>query len=68
MGVSERFHRTYPVYNLFLDHLNLLEYNFMAYLPEDNDKRLKANSWIMKPFIDEPTEDEALLELQANLN
>ena len=40
----------------------------MAYLPEDNDKRLKANSWIMKPFIDEPTEDEALLELQANLN
>ena len=42
--------------------------NSCAYLPEGNDKRLDANSWIIQPFNEEPTEDEELLELRAGLN
>ena len=38
------------------------------HFPEDNNKRLKANSLIMQPFNDEPTKYEAVLELQADLN
>ena len=53
---------------LIVAHLNLLCENLATYFSEDNDKRLEENSWIMQPFIDEPTEDEELLELRADLN
>ena len=49
-------------------HLNLLSENLAAYSSEDDDKRLVENLWIMHPFIDEPTEDDELLELRADLN
>ena len=53
---------------LIVAHLNLLGDNLCAYFPEANDKRLEANSWIIQPFNEEPTEDEELLELRADLN
>ena len=53
---------------LIVAHLNLLGDNLCAYFPEANDKRLEANSWIIQPFNKEPTEDEELLELRADLN
>ena len=42
--------------------------NWCAYFPEGNDKRPDANSWIIQSFNEEPTEDEELLELRADLN
>ena len=42
--------------------------NLCAYFPEANDKRLEANFWIIQPCNKEPTEDEELLELRADLN
>ena len=53
---------------LIVAHLNLISKNLDAYFSEDDDKPLEENSWIMQPFIDEPTEDEELLELRADLN
>ena len=38
---------------LFVGHLNLLGDNLIACFPEDNDKRLEANSWIMQSLNDE---------------
>ena len=49
-------------------HLNLLIENLAAYFSEDDDKRLEENSWIIQPFINEPTEDEEVLQLRADLN
>ena len=49
-------------------HLNLVSKNLAAYFSEDDDKPLEENSWIMHSFIEEPTEDEELLELRADLN
>ena len=43
---------------LIVAHLNLLSENLAAYFSEDDDKRLEENSWIIQPFIAEPTEDE----------
>ena len=48
---------------LIVSHLNLLSEILAAYFSEDDGKRLEENSWIMQPFIDEPTEDEELLEI-----
>ena len=56
------------VFTLVVVHLNLLSENLYAYFSEDDHKRLKESLWIMQPFIDEPTEDEELLELRADLN
>ena len=53
---------------LIVAHLNLLSEDFAAYFSKDDDKRLEENSWIMQPFIDEPTENEEMLELRADLN
>ena len=53
---------------LIIAHLKLLGDNLCAYFPEANDKRLEANSWIIQPFNEEPTEDELLLELFTDLN
>ena len=53
---------------LIVAHLNLLGDNLCTHCPEGNDERLKANSWIIQPFNEEPTEDEELLELRADLN
>ena len=49
-------------------HLNLLSENLAAYFSEHDDKRLEENLCIMHSFIDEPTEDEELSELRADLN
>ena len=48
---------------LIVAHLNLLSENLDAHFSEDDDKHLEENSWIIQPFIDEPTEDEETLEL-----
>ena len=53
---------------LIVGHLNLLSENLAGYFSEDDDKHLEEYSWIMQPFIDEPTEDEELFELRADLN
>ena len=53
---------------LIVAHLNLLGHNLCAFFPEANDKRLEANSWFIQPFNEEPTEDEELLDLRADLN
>ena len=52
---------------LIVAHLKSLIEN-LACFSEDDDKRLEENLWIMRPFIDETTEDEELLELRADLN
>ena len=39
-----------------------------TYFPKDNDHFLAENLWIIQPFNEEPTEDEELLELRADLN
>ena len=48
--------------------MNLLSENLAAYFSEDDDKRLEENSWVIQPFIAEPTEDEEWLELRSDLN
>jgi len=53
---------------LIVAHLNLLADNLNMYFPEDNDHFLAENSWIIQQFNEEPTEDEELLKLRANLN
>nr|XP_039261568.1 zinc finger BED domain-containing protein 5-like [Styela clava] len=53
---------------LIVGHLNLLGDKLALYFPEDNDRRLEENSWVMQPFTSEPTEDEELLELREDLN
>ena len=35
---------------LIVGHLNLLDDNLTVYFPDDNAKRLEANSWIMQPY------------------
>ena len=53
---------------LIVAHLNLLSENLAVYFSEDDNTRSEENSLIMQPFIDEPNEDEELLELRADLN
>ena len=53
---------------LIVAYLNSLSKNLAAYFSEDNDKRLEKNSWIIQPFIAEPTKDEVWLELPSDLN
>ena len=47
--------------------MNLLSENLDAYFSEDDDKRLEENSWIIQPFLAEPTDDEEWLELRSDL-
>ena len=53
---------------LIVAHVKLLSETLTAYFFEDDDKRLEQYLWILQPFIDEPTEDEEILELRADLN
>jgi len=53
---------------LTVAHLNLLADNLNTYFPENIHTFLAENSWIIQPFNEEPTEDEELLELRADLN
>ena len=43
---------------LILGHVDLLRENFGSYFPKEKNCYLEANSWILQPFIDVPTEDE----------
>ena len=52
---------------LILTRLDLLQENFESYFPKEQSCYQEANSWILQPFIDGPTEDEELLDLRTDL-
>ena len=52
---------------LILAHLELLQENFENYFPKEQSSYLEANTWVLQPFIDLPTEDEDLLDLRTDL-
>ena len=52
---------------LMLAHLELLQENFENYFPKEQTSYLEANTWVLQPFIDSPTEDEDLLDLHTDL-
>ena len=53
---------------LILAHLELLQENFENYFPKEQSSYLQANTWVLQPFIDSPTEDEDLLDLRTDLS
>ena len=53
---------------LILAHLELLRENFENYFPKEQSSYLEANTWVLQPFIDSPTEDEDLLDLRTDLS
>ena len=53
---------------LILAHLELLQENFENYFPKEQSSYLEANTWVLQPFIDSPTEDEDLLDLRTDLS
>ena len=53
---------------LILAHLKLLQENFENYFPKEQSFYVEANTWVLQPFIDSPTEDEDLLDLRTDLS
>ena len=53
---------------LILAQLELLQENFENYFPKEQSSYLEANTWVLQPFIDSPTEDEDLLDLRTDLS
>ena len=53
---------------VILAHLELLQENFENYFPKEHSSYLEANTWVLQPFIDSPTEDVDLLDLRTDLS
>ena len=51
---------------VILAHLELLQENFENYSPKEHSFYLEANTWVLQPFIDSPTEDGDLLDLHTD--